>query len=188
MIVRFLAPIACAVGILSANASARGEEDAVPRLLDPRALAPAAVTAPPPPSAVTAQELRFLRALHDSATPDRLARAAADGKDKTPHAFNIAAGRDLAALPATAALLKIVRHETSAAVRDGKAYFRRTRPYIADPTLAHCPNGEGTDDSYPSGHAAFAWSTGWTLAQLMPDRAPALLDRRIGPSPWGCRP
>ena len=58
-----------------------------------------------------------------------------------------------------------------------KEHFRRIRPYRTDPTLPHCGKGKGVDDSYPSGHSAFAWSTGWTLAQLMPDRAAAILDR-----------
>ena len=180
MIVRILTPIACAIGVLGMGVSAgAASEEEAPRLLDARAFAPERVIAPPPApgSAVATEELRFLSRLHAAASTDRVARAARDGKDKTPHAFNDAAGRDLQALPATTALLRIVKQETGAVVRAGQAYFHRTRPYVADPGLAHCDNGNGTDDSYPSGHAAFAWSTGWTLAQLMPDRAPALLER-----------
>lgn len=179
MHIRCRMPVAFAVGLLATAAAAHDPKRSDAPLLDPVAFAPSAIIAPPPAagSVVAQQELAYLRALHRGATADRVARADADGHDKGPHAFNAVTARDLTALPATAALLARVEAETDAVVDRAKDHFRRIRPYRVDPTLPHCGKGKGVDDSYPSGHSAFAWSTGWMLAQLMPDRAAAILDR-----------
>jgi acid phosphatase (class A) len=117
-----------------------------------------------------------------TATPaDRRAIAAADAADETPHAFNAVTGRDLAALPATAHLLTLIRGEVEIAADNAKHHFHRLRPYAVDPALPHCggdkPGNKGADRSYPSGHATFGWSMAWVLADLMPDRASAILAR-----------
>lgn len=179
MHMRYGMAVALAVGLLGGDAVAKDHDRPAAALLDPQGYAPASIVAPPPApdSVVARQELAYLRTLHHAASAERIARADADGHDKGPHAFNAVTGVDLTALPATAALLARVDAETSAIVDAGKDHFRRVRPYRTDPTLPHCGKGKGVDDSYPSGHSAFAWSTGWTLAQLMPDRAPAILDR-----------
>ncbi len=179
MSIRNRMPIALALGLWASAALAKHDGRPVAELLDPAAFAPEQIVAPPPApgSDVAKQELAYLRALHRAAPAERIARADADGHDKGPHAFNAVTGRDLAALPATAALLARVDAETEAVVDRAKDHFRRIRPYRTDPTLPHCGKGKGVDDSYPSGHSAFAWSTGWTLAQLMPDRAAAILGR-----------
>ncbi|WP_295560739.1 phosphatase PAP2 family protein [uncultured Sphingomonas sp.] len=179
MHIRYGMPVALALGLLATAAVAKHDGRPAASLLDPAAFAPTAIIAPPPAqgSVVARQELAYLRALHQAAPAERIARADADGHDKGPHAFNAVTGRDLTALPATAALLARVDAETDAVVDRAKQHFRRIRPYRTDPTLPHCGKGKGVDDSYPSGHSAFAWSTGWTLAQLMPDRAAAILDR-----------
>ncbi|WP_336964970.1 phosphatase PAP2 family protein [Sphingobium aquiterrae] len=162
----------------SADASA-AQEGVQLRWLDPVAFAPANAFAPPPAagSVVEKQELARLHALIAAATPERIARARWDGEHEEPAAFNDATGRDLGTLPATMALLTIIQQEVERVAAAGKLYFARPRPYMIDASLPNCSKGKASKKSYPSGHAGFGWSIGWTLARLMPDRAPALLAR-----------
>lgn len=153
---------------------------AEPALLDPAEFAPERTFAPPPPrgSAVEKLEMERVRAIRAAASPERLAQAERDGQTENPTAFDQAAGRDLASLPATYALLMRIQRETNRVINAGKVYFDRPRPYGVDPSLPHCGGAKKkADHSYPSGHAGMGWSVGWTLARLMPDRAPALLAR-----------
>jgi acid phosphatase (class A) len=152
---------------------------ATPSLLDPAEFAPDRTFAPPPPrnSPLEALELQRVKALRAAASPERLAQAERDGETENPTAFDQATGRDLAQLPATYALLTRIQRETGRVISAGKSYFRRLRPYGVDPQLPHCGKGKVLDRSYPSGHAGMAWSVGWTLSRLMPDRAPAIVAR-----------
>jgi len=154
-------------------------EDNRLRWLDPVVFAPANAFGAPPRggSQVERLELERLRALIASATPERLAQAAWDDDHEEPAAFSAAAGRDLSRLPATGALLGTISEEVDRMVHAAKAWFKRPRPYQVDPALPHCGPGSKAPSSYPSGHAGYGWSVGWTLARLMPDRAPAILAR-----------
>lgn len=151
--------------------------------LDPQAFAPDRVLAPPPAAGSIEQvaEMAEVRALATTTPPARRAQATADAADESPDAFNTAAGRNLAALPATAHLLTLIEGEVEIAADTAKRHFHRLRPYAVDPALPFCghdkPGSKGADRSYPSGHATFGWSMAWVLADLMPDRAPAIFAR-----------
>jgi acid phosphatase (class A) len=149
------------------------------RWLDPQVFAPAHLLAAPPAvgSPEEKAEMATVRAFATLVSPARHAAADADSNDETPHAFAAATGRDLAALPATKHLLDEVEDDVEAVTDTAKRYFHRPRPYTVDPSLPHCGNGKGSERSYPSGHAGFAWSMAWVLADLMPDRAPAIFAR-----------
>jgi len=191
MIARYLVPSAIAAGLAvscvqasplppqMAAPSTTATKDAAPPLLDPTEFAPDRTFAPPPPhdSALEAIELQQVKAVRAAASPERLAQAERDGETENPTAFDQAAGRDLAQLPATYALLTRIQRETNRVVGAGKDYFKRLRPYGVDPQMAHCGKGKVADRGYPSGHAGMAWSVGWALARLMPDRAPAIVAR-----------
>lgn len=151
--------------------------------LDPALFAPQ-LNLPAPPARGSAEEAREIDALHRliaGATPERLARANADGKNETPSLFNEAAGVDLKSLPATWDLLTTVQAEGEVVADQGKTLFHRMRPYSIDATLAVC--GQHADAakpnyrSYPSGHAMLGYTVGWVLARLMPARADAILAR-----------
>jgi acid phosphatase (class A) len=73
--------------------------------------------------------------------------------------------------------LTAISDETEAVVVRGKLLFQLPRPYQVDPTLPHCGKGGSAAKAYPSGHAGSGYSVGWTLARLLPERAPALLQR-----------
>lgn len=163
----------------AAPATAGVAEDTRLRWLDPAIFAPTHAFAPPPARNSEIEQLEFvrLRELVRTASPERLARAAWDGDHEEPNIYNEAAGRDFTTLPATSALLAAISGEVDRMVHAAKAWFKRPRPYQADPTLTHCGTGSATPSSYPSGHAGYGWSVGWTLARLIPERAPQILAR-----------
>ena len=139
---------------------------------------------PPPPaqdSARTKAELEELRSLAASTSDARKAMATKDAKDETPDIFNAAIGFDIASTPQTQKLLQIVVDEEEPDTKAAKAYFHRLRPYAVIPSLHTCtptkPGKAANANSYPSGHATLAFSMGVVLAQVMPDRAQAILAR-----------
>lgn len=94
--------------------------------------------------------------------------------------FSCAAGVALTPdnAPRTAALLTRLGRDLSAASRSSKDYFKRERPFLIDrgPTCQPPAELVGSYD-YPSGHAMFGWAEASVLAELIPDRATALLAR-----------
>ena len=161
-------------------------------LLTARDLDPALVV-PPPPAADSPQaaaELVELRAQEAIRTPASEADARLDGDTKNASIFAVVLGPkfDLDRLPATAALMALVRASEKAAVDRGKDHFRRPRPYIVEPTLKSCKRNDDPLSSYPSGHASMAFAMGETLARLVPEKAEALLARaaRYGQSRIVC--
>ena len=126
-----------------------------------------------------AAELVGIHALINGASLQRKVQAKSDAETENPSIFDEATGRDLASLPNTWALLRLVQTETDVAIGQSKVAFDRTRPWGVDPTIHACEDVTGKKPSrgYPSGHAGLAYSVGWTLAHLMPERAPAILTR-----------
>jgi hypothetical protein len=151
------------------------------QFLEATRFAPDGLLPAPPPrgSAAEALELKRVHALMDAAGPDGAARATADDRNETPSIFDAVTGRNLDALPNVHALLRLVDEETAAAISLGKDHFGRTRPWGVDATIRPCEDvaGKKPTRGYPSGHAGLGWSVGWTLAQLMPQRAGAILTR-----------
>ena len=159
----------------------RAEPDAL-HYLTPTQVAPDHILAAPPAAGSPEEraELAEVRSIGQSATPERIAQARNDGEHEDPGVFADAAGRDLARLPATARLLGIVAEEAEGAAEIAKAHFVRARPAAIDPTLARCTTPKAKPSkarSYPSGHSTYAWSAAWTLAALIPGRAPQILSR-----------
>jgi DNA-binding beta-propeller fold protein YncE len=163
------------------GAMAQAAEPMALHWLDPASVQPRLLVPAPPPrdSDAEKQELATLHRLIAAASPERIARAADDGNHENPSAFNASLGRDLAKLPATWALLTAVQQETAFVITQGKDTFRRIRPYGVDATMPTCTkvSRDKPAKSYPSGHAGMGWSVGWTLARLLPDKAPEILAR-----------
>lgn len=137
---------------------------------------------PPPPAAGSPQaqdEVGELHAIAGRATPDMLVAAKRDSDDERPDLFNGVLGFDVTALPATSKLLNDVVKEQSADAGAAKKFFHRDRPWIVDSSIKSCEaHGPGpAQNSYPSGHATLAFSTGVVLAALIPDKAQAVLER-----------
>lgn len=72
------------------------------------------------------------------------------------------------------ALLERAMGRLSDVVDDAKAQFTRPRPYVVDPTLTVVVPLPGGNPSYPSGHAAAAWTAALVLASLAPERSEEL--------------
>ena len=148
---------------------------------------------PPPPVAGSAQakaELAELHAVEAVRSEAEEADARLDGDTKNATIFTVVLGPrfDLAKLPATSALLVLVRASEKATVDRGKGEFRRPRPYAIDTTLKSCKRNDDPLSSYPSGHTSMAFSMGETLARLVPEKAALLLARaqRYGQSRIVC--
>jgi acid phosphatase (class A) len=148
-------------------------------IIDPAAVAPERMLPAPPAagSPAEAMELAQLHQLIAAASPARLEQAKWDDTHEDPAIFNAVVGRDLRTLPATWALLNTVQNEADRAADLAKVYFARTRPWGVDATMPRCDDGPKPTRSYPSGHSMLGYSVGLTLAQLVPAKAPAILDR-----------
>jgi acid phosphatase (class A) len=166
-----------------ATAMDQGPSPAAAPVGAPVAIDPMRLLPPPPAegSALQKAEIAELHRIQRARTPAELARAAWDSEHETPSgAYQATLGPkfDLAALPATSRVLDEVLREQSAAKKLGKGEFHRPRPWIVDPTLVGCDHSDDKpNSSYPSGHATMAFSVGVVLADLMPDRAQAILAR-----------
>jgi acid phosphatase (class A) len=175
-------PLLASLLALTLVAPAWAQEAPAPTILSAADVDPVRLLPPPPPEGSAAQkaELAELHRIQDARTPAQLAQAKWDNdhEDASSFAPTLGPAFDLAKLPATAKLLKIVDHEQSVAKKRGKAAFGRLRPWLIDPTLVGC---EHSDDkprsSYPSGHTSMAFAMAVVLADLLPDRAPAILAR-----------
>jgi len=137
---------------------------------------------PPPPaegSRIARAEIVELHAIEAGRSRAALARARADDvtKDASIFAAAMGPGFDLKALPATAKLMSEVRNEEKVAADQAKAHFARKRPWIVDPSFKSCSKDDEPLSSYPSGHATMGFSMAVVLADLAPERAPALLAR-----------
>ena len=143
---------------------------------------------PPPPASGSAAEARDLDAsraglaLHG--TPRwTLATADADvfGSNETS-LFSCAAGVAIGA-ETTPRLEKLLRRSLSDLAMSGaviKRTYNRPRPFMVNGQPTCTPEWEPIlrkDGSYPSGHSAIGYGWSLILAELLPDRAAALVSR-----------
>lgn len=93
--------------------------------------------------------------------------------------FSCAAGIVLTpeTAPRLAALMQRVERDANDLSNIAKAHYRRQRPFLIDRGRVCQPLGELQSFDYPSGAATVGWAWGAVLAQLLPDRATALLAR-----------
>ena len=142
-----------------------------------------ALLLPPPPadgSPAAKAEMAELHRIEKNRTADDLASAKSDDRteDVTAFAAVMGPGFDLKVLPKTAKLFADVREEEKVAAKLAKDFFKRTRPYVADPSLKSCANkSDAPKTSYPSGHATMGYSMAVVLAALAPEKAQTILAR-----------
>lgn len=142
---------------------------------------PAALLPSPPAdgSSAAVAEMDELHRIEKARTPAQFQAAKRDDETEDAMAFAQAtgAGFDLKVLPQTAKLLDEVRTEEKAATKLAKNYFRRNRPWIADPKLVTCASDDPPQSSYPSGHATMGYSFAVILAALAPQKSQAIMAR-----------
>lgn len=153
------------------------------KVLAPEQVDPARILPAPPADGSDAQkaDLAEIQRLYRTRSPERLAQAEWDDTHETSALFAGVLGPDfdLAKLPRTAELLKVVENEQSVSAGMAKRHFRRNRPWAIDPSLKACdykPNANPLT-SYPSGHATLSYSVGLILANLMPEKSEVILAR-----------
>lgn len=153
------------------------------QVLKPEQVDPAHLIPPPPKDGSDLQkaELAEVQRVYRTRTPERHTQAEWDDKHED---INIFAGTlgpavDFAKLPVTRKLLQTVEDEQSVVINMGKRHFLKNRPWANDSSIVACdykPNAAPLT-SYPSGHAGLGYSLGFVLAQLMPEKAEAILTR-----------
>jgi acid phosphatase (class A) len=137
---------------------------------------------PPPPAANSQQELAERAIVRGPWTPERRGQALEDNAIDPFAAFDSVLGPDftLANFPATFAVLDRAGRAAGFAGDPVKFIHRRPRPFLSDSAITTCiPNDERlrASFSYPSGHAALGFAWALVLAELVPTRADALIER-----------
>lgn len=169
------------VAVLAAVALA-GAADTPRQYLDGASLPDLLRILPPPPRPGSAEDVadrtifRQTRSLMGTA---RWTLATRDVTDDRFTAFGCAMGMRVNARTAPALARIFARVGSGNMIDRAKQGFGKPRPYLVDDQPiceAKTAHLAGNGD-YPSGHAATGWSTALILAELMPDRATALLTR-----------
>lgn len=144
---------------------------------------------PPPPepgSLRDRQDMAEVLSLQTGADAARWQVANQDDAYVYPR-FDAAFGSpiDRAHAPRLVALLNRAIRDAAAPAFAAKAVYLRARPYqrvqlsrVCGEDPAPPPEADPKErSSYPSGHAAYGWTTALILSEIAPDRAPQLLAR-----------
>lgn len=167
---------ALAIAALLAVAPAGWAQTNTPPILD------AVTLMGPPPAANSAEQAADTLAMRPRVSDERLAQARADQPFGPWAAMRPVLGEGFteANLPRTARVFTLLLNSLSPGIGAGKDHFARRRPFAEDARYLQCddPGQSGANSgSYPSGHAAGGWAWALVLAELLPSRADALLQR-----------
>jgi len=146
----------------------------------PQIDAPALIGSAPTPDSVRAAADRL--SMRAQVTAVRLARANADSPWTPWVAMQPVFGDSFTEqrLPRTARVFADVLRALSPAIGAAKNANSRPRPLITDPSVLRCDALDpavATQSSYPSGHGAGGWAWALVLAELVPARGDAILQR-----------
>lgn len=174
----FIAAVAIVALTLPAAAQAPAGRPAVnlPPVIDGPALIG------PSPTIDSARAASDRLATHPLVSPERLAQARADEPWSPWTAMHPLFGDSFAEarLPATARVFRDVLNGLSPVIGAAKNANDRRRPMFADPNVVQCDALDAAtqnQSSYPSGHAAGGWAWALVMAELVPARADAILQR-----------
>jgi acid phosphatase (class A) len=135
----------------------------------------------PPPAAGSPRAAADRLAMRPHVSEERFAQARADLEFNPFRMFQPALGEEFTRerFPRTAELLSATTGSVNAAIGATKAAHARERPYVEDRALLRCdsPANPSLNDSYPTGHGAGGWAVALVLAELVPSRADAILQR-----------
>jgi len=137
---------------------------------------------PPPPAANGALEVAEREIVRGPWSEARRAQALEDNAIDPFAAFDSVLGPEFngAALPATTAVLARAGRAAGYAGDPAKFQHQRPRPFLRDNAITPCiPNDERlrASFSYPSGHGALGFGWALVLAELIPSRADAIIER-----------
>lgn len=156
--------------------------------LDRKALPNSLALLPPPPAAGSAAldaDQAAYRATRPLLATPRGALAASDARLEFPAAaevFSCSAALDITmqGTPHLYTLLRRTLVDAGLATYGAKDHYQRTRPFVVNKESTCSPQDEPRlvkDGSYPSGHSALGWGWALVLAELMPERSDALIQR-----------
>jgi len=157
--------------------------------LDLATILPGPPTPGSPRAKADAQLFRDSRAMQGS---PRWQQATADVSSDLGDRFATALGfrPDWSRLPVTKTLIARFDADRSAAIRVGKAHWQSARPFIGTDLPICEPRTPSliANGDYPSGHTAHGWGFALIMAELLPERAQAILarGRDYGDSRWIC--
>jgi acid phosphatase (class A) len=142
----------------------------------------ATVFVPPPPEANGALELAERAIVRGPWSAERRQQAVEDNAIDPFAAFDSVLGPTFtrANLPATNAVLDRAGRAAGFAGDPAKFVYRRLRPFVSDSAITPCiPNDERlrASYSYPTGHGALGLGWALVLAELVPSRADAIIER-----------
>lgn len=171
-----LALAACATSEPAPVATAQTPPAAISAAVD------TTVFVPPPPAANGALEAAELAVVRGPWTDARRAQALEDNAVDPFAAFDAVLGDAFngASLPATTTLLARVARASGLAGEPAKALYRRPRPFLADSAITTCIPADDrlrASFSYPSGHGALGFGWALVLAELIPSRGDAIIER-----------
>jgi acid phosphatase (class A) len=153
--------------------------DATP---NPAVQVDARIFVPPPPEANSALEVAERAIVRGPWSAERRQQAVEDNAIDPFAAFDSVLGENFTAanFPATLAVLTRAGRAAGFAGDPVKFQYRRLRPFVADSAITPCiPNDERlrTSYSYPTGHGALGLGWALVLAELVPSRADAIIER-----------
>lgn len=155
--------------------------------LQPAQLPDVVAILPPPPdegSAALAADQELYRVVGKLQDSPRWKLAASDAELRFPHAaqfFSCTLDIPISAeaTPHLNMLLRRIRMDASRANDKPKDQYKRVRPFAAtgDPSCTPREEKAMRPDSYPSGHSSIGWAWALALAEIVPERADAILAR-----------
>lgn len=135
---------------------------------------------PPPPSSdstETRAELGELLVIQVTRTPEMVAHAQADAVEEVWRFADVLGPKFTAdALPKTAALFERLVATDNAVLNPAKLHFNRQRPYLVS-ELVRPVVKPTTSGSWPSSHAALGTLMGIILADMLPEKRMAIMER-----------
>jgi acid phosphatase (class A) len=120
--------------------------------------------------------------MHPQVSPERLALARQDQAFSPWVEMKPVLGDQFteARFPATARVMTDVLNGVFPVLNAAKNAYVRTRPYVIDHNVLQCDDPgpvNGISPSYPSAHAGMGWGWALALAELIPSKADAILER-----------
>lgn len=140
-------------------------------------------TIPPPPipdSIAYKQEIEFMKARIAKLTDAQKALAVKDALNESADFFSDTISEfDINKLPKTKILFEKVKHNAGYESKLFKNHFMSKRPYQVDSDIRACvpPKPSNLDRSYPSGHTTMGYAMGIVLAELIPQKSKAIMER-----------
>jgi acid phosphatase (class A) len=147
--------------------------------IDPSQISLARVLAPPPVLGTKAslKDVHGVLKAQEKATPEHIEIAKEDVCESVFRFQDVMGpGFTPDKLPFANGFFERVFFDSDRQIRIAKDYFKRERPFVADPRVKLIVE-QSPNFSYPSGHSTFAYTAAIILADMVPEKAAAIFKR-----------